>query len=216
MQADVKLQQAVLAELEWEPSVHAGHIGVTARDGIVTLFGHVENFAEKHGAEMAARRVKGAMAVAEEIEVQIPFERTRGDDAIAAAAIERLAWDSSVENGAISIKVEAGWVTLSGEVQSIHQKDAAMQDIRGLLGIVGVSNQITVKSDLNATNICNDIEHALQRSWLFDAKTIRVAANGGCIRLSGTVPSLHDWELATAVAWSAPGASSVQNDMVIG
>ena len=95
MSQDSKLQQAVLSELDWEPSVTAAHIGVTARGGVVTLTGHVESFIEKHAAETAARRVKGVKAVAEEIEVKLPFQRKRGDDDIAAAAIERLSWDSS-------------------------------------------------------------------------------------------------------------------------
>jgi osmotically-inducible protein OsmY len=62
---DSELQQAVLSELAWEPSVIAAHIGVTAIAGIVTLTGHVETFAEKHTAEAAALRVKGVEAVVE-------------------------------------------------------------------------------------------------------------------------------------------------------
>ena len=95
MSHDSQLQQAVLYELAWEPSVTAAHIGVTANAGVVSLTGHVESFVEKHAAEMAARRVRGVKAVAEEIEVRLPFEAKRGDDDIAAAAIERLAWDVS-------------------------------------------------------------------------------------------------------------------------
>ncbi len=90
MTQDTHLQQSVLAELEWEPSITAGHIGVTADDGVVTLTGHVASFAEKQAAETAARRVKGVKAVAEEIEVRLPFYGERGDDEIAAAAINRL------------------------------------------------------------------------------------------------------------------------------
>ena len=129
MPFDKQLQQAVLAELDWEPSVLAGHIGVTANDGVVTLSGHVESFAEKHAAETAAGRVRGVKAVAEEINVELPFERIRGDDDIAAAAIERLSWDTSVPRDAITVKVEQGWVTLTGQVSWYYQKAAAEQAI---------------------------------------------------------------------------------------
>ena len=112
MSTDIQLKQAVLAELTWEPRVNAAHIGVMANAGVVTLSGHVENFEEKYAAERAVRRVRGVKAIAEEIEVQIPFERERGDDAIAEAAIDRLAWDVSIPRDAIMVKVEKGWITL--------------------------------------------------------------------------------------------------------
>ncbi len=116
MSHDTQLQQAVLAELSWEPSVTAAHIGVAANAGVVTLTGHVGSLAEKHAAEAAARRVKGVKAVAEEIEVRLPFETKRTDEDIALAAIERLAWDVSVPRDAVSVKVENGRINLSGQV----------------------------------------------------------------------------------------------------
>jgi osmotically-inducible protein OsmY len=116
MSNDSHLQQAVLAELTWEPSVTAAHIGVAVQAGIVTLTGHVESLAEKHAAEAAAWRVKGVKAVAEEIEVRLPFETKRTDEDIAAAAIDRLAWDVSIPRDTIGVKVEKGWITLTGQV----------------------------------------------------------------------------------------------------
>ncbi len=73
---DKLLQQSVQTELDWDPSVYAAHIGVTANAGVVILTGHVGNFVEKHAAEMAARRVKNVNAVAEEIEVRLSASRT--------------------------------------------------------------------------------------------------------------------------------------------
>src|SRR5471032_2601526 len=103
--SDTKLQKAVLEELAWEPSVTAAHIGVTASAGIVTLTGHVENFAEKHAAEAAARRVRGVEAVAEEIEVRLAFDAKRSDDQIAAAVINRLDWNVAVPRNAVKVQV---------------------------------------------------------------------------------------------------------------
>jgi osmotically-inducible protein OsmY len=215
MSLDSQLQQAVLAELSWEPSVTAAHIGVTANAGVVTLTGHVESFAEKHAAEIAVRRVKGVNAVAEEIEVRLPFDITRRDDEIAAAAIDRLAWDVSVSRDSVTVRVEKGWITLTGEVDSHYQKDAAEQDVRRLFGVVGVSNLTTIKPQVNASNVSNDIMHALHRSWLFDPKTVTVSAEGGKVRLSGTVRSQRDWQVAAAAAWAAPGTTAVENDIAI-
>jgi hypothetical protein len=82
MIGDLELRQDVLDELEFEPSVNAAHIGVTANKGVVTLTGYVTSYAEKAAAERAARRVKGVKAIAEEIEVRLPSDTKRADDEI--------------------------------------------------------------------------------------------------------------------------------------
>jgi osmotically-inducible protein OsmY len=215
MPNDNRLQQAVLDELSWEPSVTAAHIGVAANSGVVTLTGHVESFAQKHAAEAAVRRVKGVKAVAEEIEVRLPYETKRSDEEIAGAAIGRFEWDVSIPRDTIKVTVDKGWVTLTGEVDWNYQKDAASMDVRALFGVVGVSNQITIKPTVNTSNISDDIMHALGRSWFFDPKTISVSAQGGKVRLTGTVHTWHDRQLAAATAWSAPGATVVENDIAV-
>jgi osmotically-inducible protein OsmY len=208
------LKQSVLDELKWEPSVTAAHIGVIAKDGVITLSGHVENYAEKHAAETAVGRVKGVKAVAEELEVRLPFDTKRGDDAIAAAAIDRLAWDVSVPRDAVKVKVEKGWVTLTGQVGWHYQREAAEQDVRRLFGVIGVSNQTTVKPRPDASNISDNIVDALHRTW-FDPKTVTVTTEGGKVRLTGTVHSWRDREMAESTAWAAPGATTVENDIAI-
>jgi osmotically-inducible protein OsmY len=214
MSHDSRLQKAVLAELNWEPSVVAAHIGVTANAGVVTLTGHVETYAEKHAAEMAARRVKGVNAVAEDIEVRLAFDRQRSDDDIAAAAIDRLAWDVSVPRDAVKVTVEGGWITLTGQVDWWYQKEAAEQDVRRLFGVVGVSNQTTIRPRINVSNLSDDITHALNRSWFFDPRTVTVTAQDGVVRLSGNVRSPHARNVAAVTAWAA-GATAVENDIAI-
>lgn len=214
MSYDNQLQQAVLAELSWEPSVASAHIGVAANAGVVTLTGHVANYADKRAAEAAAFRVKGVKAVAEEIEVQLPFDTKRSDDEIATAAIDRLSWDVSVPRDAVKVKVERGFVTLTGQVDWHYQHDAAQQDVHRLFGVIGVSNQITIKPRVNVLDISDHITTALHRSW-FDPKTIKVSAEAGRIRLTGTVHSPHDRYVAAATAWAAPGATAVENAITI-
>ncbi len=189
---DHQLQRSVQAELDWDPSVATAHIGVTASDGVVTLTGHVGSFAEKHAAETAARRVKHVKAVAEEIEVRLPFETKRGDDEIAAAAVARMAWDVTIPPDAVRVTVENGWLTLTGEVDAHYQRMAAEEDLRPLMGVVGISNQTTIKPKVDTTNVSDDIMHALHRSWFFDPETIHVSAEGGNVCLRGNVHSLHD------------------------
>ncbi|TCL90679.1 osmotically-inducible protein OsmY [Rhizobium sp. PP-WC-2G-219] len=214
MQNDHQLQKAVTEELSWEPSIKAAHIGVTAKDGVVTLSGHVDSYMEKQAAEKAACRVKGVKAVAEEIEVKLAFDTRRTDDEIAAAALNRLEWDVEVPNDVVRITVEKGWVTLTGDVEWHYQQVAAERDVRALMGVVGVSNQTSIKPRVNEKNISENIRHALHRSW-FDAKTINVTAKGGEVHLTGTADSWYDRQLAASTAWAAPGATGVQNDITI-
>jgi len=216
MSDNSQLQQAVLAELNWEPSISAAHIGVSANTGIVTLTGHVDSFLQKHAAQQAALRVKGVKAVADEIEVQLPFDLERTDDQIASAAVDRLWWDVAVPRDAIKINVDKGWVTLTGEVDWYYQKSAADDDIRRLFGVVGLSNQITLKPKVNVPHIRHNIEHALRRAWFFDEGNLTVSADGGTVRLGGTVHSLHDRQAVESTAWAAPGVTDVIDEILIG
>ncbi len=221
MSQDSHLQQAVMAELAWEPSVDPAHIGVTAQNGVVTLSGHVDSFARKLAAGTAARRVKGVKgvkgvkALAEEIEVRLGSHMKRGDDEIAEAALARLSWNVSVPANSVKVEVEKGWVTLTGQLDWNYQRDAAGEDIRWLFGVVGVSNNTTIKPRVNTSNLSDDITHALHRSWFFDPDTVKVSASGGKVKLTGSVDSFHDRAVAAETAWAAPGATSVENDIVV-
>jgi len=215
MSQDSKLQQAILAELNWQPGVGAGHIGVTAKDGIVTLTGHVENYPHKHAAELATRRVKGVLAVADEITVELPVNTEKTDEEIAAAAVERLAWNVSLPREGIKVTVADGWLTLTGEVAFYYQSLDAAREVHSLMGVVGVSNEITIKSRVNTDDLQKDISYALNRSWFFDRDAITVSVEGGVVRLGGTVHSPHEREVAALTAWSAPGVTAVRNDLVV-
>jgi len=215
MSADSDLKKAVLDELGWEPSVNAAHIGVTADRGVITLTDHVDSLANKVSAEKAASRVKGVRGVAEEIEVKLPWEIKRGDEELATAAIGRFSWNSLIPADALKVKVSKGWVTLKGTVAWQFEKEAAEQDIRTLSGVIGVSNEIEVRPAVNASNVKDAIERALHRSWYYEPDTIVVSAVGGKITLTGSVGAWNARRLAGSTAWSAPGAISVVNDIVV-
>jgi osmotically-inducible protein OsmY len=215
MITDERLTQDVAAELAWDPSVTATDLGVTAKDGIVTLTGHVTSFAQKHAAEIAARRVNGVMALAEEISVELPFEHRRTDEDIAAAVVNRLGWDASIIPDTVTAQVQDGWVSLDGAVDWNFQRDAAALDVRSLLGVVGLSNRITIKPRANAHDIALGIKGALGRSWFFDPKRVGVDVHGDRVRLTGSVHTEHERRLAALMAWNSPGVAMVENDLAI-
>ncbi|GAB1478224.1 BON domain-containing protein [Paracoccaceae bacterium] len=219
MSIDTVLKAEVLAELEWEPMVDPSHIGVTVRDGLVTLTGHVKSYWQKRAAEKAAGRVRGVKAVAGDITVRLPVEVSRGDEEIAAAAVNRLDWDSVVPHDAVKVLVTDGNVTLSGTVAQAYQRAAAGQAVQSLWGVLSLANDITVMGPpprpVNPNQIADDIRRALNRGW-FAADTVHVAARGGTVTLSGSAATLRDRELAVATAWSAPGTMVVQDHIRIG
>lgn len=211
MSPDAKLQRDVLAELNWDPRLSAGHIGVTANAGLITLSGHTENYAEKYFAERAARRVKGVRGVTEEIVVQLGHLGGQTDEDITAAVVNRLCWDVSIPTGLITATVEDSWVTLTGEVPWRFEVEAAGKIAERTVGVLGVTNEVTIRPSVDAHNLEDEITHALHRSWFFDPKLVTVTVHGGNVTLTGVVPTISARKAAERTAWSARGVRHVEN-----
>lgn len=210
------LRRNVLNELAWDPTFDATHIGVAADNGVVTLTGHVTTYAEKLAAERAAQRVTGVRGIAEEIEVRPPYAKKTKDDEIAERAVRILQWDVSVPTGRISVKVEKGWVTLSGTVDWDYQRGAAAADIQKLSGVMGLINLMKVQPAVRATDVKHKIEEAFRRNAALDAGEIRVSAVDGTITLSGRVRNWAERNTAERAAWSAPGVTAVEDHLLVG
>ena len=211
MNEDLQLQKMVIDELEFEPSVKAAHIGVSARDGVVTLSGHVESYAEKFAAERAARRIKGVKAIAQELEVQLPFEHKTADDEIAARAVHFLDWDVAIPRGRISVKVEHGIVTLNGAVDWAYQRAEAEYDVRKLTGVKGVINDIMIVPRADIEDVRAKIRAALERNAELEANNITVSVADGKVTLGGKVKAWTEREAAERAAWSVAGVRQIED-----
>jgi len=216
MKTDSELQKDVMNELKWESSINkASEIGVSVKDGVVSLSGSVEDFSQKRAAEKATLRVAGVKALAEEIDVKLMIGNKRTDAEIAQASVNALKWNNSVPEDAVKVKVEDGWVTAEGKVNWGFQKTAVNSALDHLVGVTGVTNVVTITPTIIPSDVQHQITAAFERSATIDSNTITVENKGNGVVLGGTVRSYTEKNDAEHAAWNAPGVSAVQNNIEV-
>lgn len=213
--SDSQLQHDVMAELEWEPSIDHADIGVAVNDGVVTLSGYVKSYPQKVAAEKATRRVAGVRAIAEEIKVRFASDPKTADHEIAKRIIDMFAWNVSIPDDKIKVKVEHGWVTLSGIVDWHYQSNEARVAAGRVTGVTGVSNLIEVKKLPVASDVKDRIMAAFKRQADLDAGTVTVVTDGSTVRLGGKVKNWNERGIAERAAWAAPGVNKVEDNIVV-
>jgi osmotically-inducible protein OsmY len=215
MNTNIELQRDVLDELLYEPSVDPAEIGITAKDGIVTLSGKVNSYAEKWSAVRAAERVGRVRAVVDEITVELPSKYQRTDEDIAHAVLNTLKWDVLVPEERIKIHVENGWIILKGTVDYKHQQIAVENAIRNLAGVKRITNHIKVAPVTTPSEVKTKIENAMRRAAEVDVQKIHVDVRGAKVILRGKVRSWAERNEAERAAWSAPGVTEVDDGLLI-
>ena len=215
MKTDAELKKDVLTELAWDPLVPEARVGVTVNEGVVTLTGHLDTYAEKIAAKRAIERVSGVKAIAVELDVIPLGVHQRSDTEIATAAEHALSWNTSVPQDRVKVIVEKGWVTLSGELDWNFQRRAVERMIRPLKGVVGIIDNIRLKALPVPVNLSNRIQDALTRQAVREAKRIEISMDGSVVTLRGHVHSWAERSAAEGATWSAPGVSRVINQLTI-
>jgi osmotically-inducible protein OsmY len=212
---DKALKKLVDDELEWQPSIDCADVGVIVENGIVTLTGHVANYAQKIAAEAAVKRVKGVRGFVDRLEVQLFGAKDDTDEAIAERIANLLDWDVTVPKGAVKVQVVNGYVTLTGQVDWNYQRSAAEHGLRRLRGVRSLSNQIAVKPRVEAGDIKRRIEQALDRQADLTADNIRVTVVGDRVCLDGKVRAWTERDTIERAAWAAPGVKAVEDRVSI-
>ncbi|MEP7350787.1 MAG: BON domain-containing protein [Sphingorhabdus sp.] len=215
MKSDSRIQQDVMDELQWEPSVDHANIGVAVSDGIVTLSGFVSTYTSKLAAEKAARRVAGVRGLAEEIEVHLASDPKTADPEIAKRIADVFDWSATIPKGKVDVKVEHGWVTLNGTLDWHYQREAAREAAARINGVKGVTNMIAVKKSPSGVDVRERIVAAFKRAADIDSSTINVMVDGDKVRLGGKVHSWHERQIAERAAWAAPGVNRIEDNIMV-
>jgi len=215
MKTDFELRSDVLSELLWDPSIRNEDIAIAVKDGVVTLAGTVDSYAQLYAAERAIERVKGARAIVNDLIVKLPGAHVRSDADIAHAAIAALHWDVQVPEDQIRVKVSNGWITLEGEVALHYERQAAERTVRFLMGVRGVSNRITLRNVPAPDDLKHAIADSLKRQAELDSEGITVETSGSHVTLRGTARSMVERRDAERAVWNAPGVTGVENELIV-
>jgi osmotically-inducible protein OsmY len=216
MKSDSQLKQEVEDELMSNAAVDANGIGVAVVDGIVTLTGHVPDYAKKVAAEKCALRIAGVVAVVVGIDVKLRESEQRTDEDVALSVSAALDWIAGLEEHAIKIKVEKGWVTLSGEVEDGYRSHMAEKNIVHMRGVTGVTNNIRIRGVASPLDIEYNIRKAIQRHTDRELKHVGVEVDDGRVVLSGRLSSTIERSIVSGAARSTPGVKAVVDRLVIG
>jgi osmotically-inducible protein OsmY len=209
---DKMLRDIVIAQLDFDPEVNPSGIGVAAEDGVVTLSGSVDDYAQKVAAEKAVKRLFGVKGLANELMVRMVSERTNTD--IAKDAIYLLECDVHFLGSNVTVTVEDGLLTLEGTVEWDFQKVAAEKAVQCIRGVEAVANLIEVAPAASPANIQKRIEEAVCHNAEVDARQIKAPTSDQVAVLSGNAHSRPEREETVRAAWSVAGVVRV-GDMIV-
>jgi osmotically-inducible protein OsmY len=215
MKTNEELQKDVQDAIKWEPLLHAAEIGVTVKDGVVTLTGVVDSYSKKMEAEDATKKVAGVKAVVEKLVIKYGTFGKKTDNEIATEVLSALKWNWQVPSDKVKVKVEDGWITLEGELTWNYQKIAVKSALKDLTGVTGITNNIIIKSESKDQIEKAGIERAIARNWSINNRDINVNVSGNIVTLSGTVNSWYQKDEAERIAHNAPGVWAVYNELTI-
>jgi osmotically-inducible protein OsmY len=208
------LELDVKDELDWDPMLDDARVVVKADDGHVTLSGTVPSFYDYTRATEDAWTIGGVRDVDNELLVGLVGEAIT-DAEIMDSSARALDADKFVPSGSVKATADKGWVTLTGQVRNHFQRQAAMHAVRGLDGVLGVTDDVEISSEPIPSDVADRINKAFRRNAIIDDSLIDVTNTGHTIYLDGTASSYAARAEAENTAWAAPGVTDVVDRLAI-
>jgi osmotically-inducible protein OsmY len=209
------VHEAVQRELEFDPLVDAAGVSVKNMNGNVALNGTVPSYPQCQEAAAAAKRVKGVTKVRNHLMVGLPAADYRDDAILTTAANNAIALAVRVPS-TVEASATEGDVWLTGRVGYRYQRDAAEQAVAGLTGVRGIVNDIEVFSYMEAAEVTNLVQGALNRyALIHDTSEIEVDASEGTVTLTGHVATWAEHDMVIDAAWMGTGVKNVRDDLIV-
>jgi len=215
MKTDEEIRRDAEAELRWAPNVDEKDMAVKVSGGVASLSGFARSYIDRHEAEIAVKRVAGVAAVANDLAVRLPSIDEVPDPELARNIVTAIRFEMPAAHEHLQAVVRDGHVMLGGTVEWGFLKDQAERTVRPLRGVKSVTNQITVNPRIAPSEIKRKIQSALMRSAQLDSNAIQVESREGAVTLRGKVRSWSERQEAQETAWSAPGVTSVTNNITV-
>ncbi|MGZ5092140.1 MAG: BON domain-containing protein [Burkholderiales bacterium] len=215
MRSNTEMKADVEQEMRWDADIDPTDIGVTVKDGVVSLSGTVRSYSQRWQAERDAKRVAGVVGLSNDIQVRLPSDAERSDPELAREAVSALKMQLPYVCQSIQAVASNGHVRLEGTVEWNYQRERAEEAVRRVSGIRGVTNALTVEPKTSPVDVKHKIEDAFRRSAEVDANRITVRTDGGQVFLEGAVRTWAEREEAQRAAWLAPGVRDVQNRLMV-
>jgi len=202
-------------ELFWDPKVDSEAIAVSADDGKITLRGTVGSFRQKREAKKAAERIYGVTSVDNKLQVRLMNDAKRDDADIRGDVLQALMLDSLVPS-TIDVKVDDGFVTLTGTADWQYQRDEAEFMAATVVGVLDVDDDVTLSGQTpKASDVKDSIKNAFKRNAKLDADDLSVATSNGTVTIEGVVSSWSEHDEALEAAWAAPGVTDVDDQILV-
>jgi osmotically-inducible protein OsmY len=215
MSWDADLASEVRDELVWDPKVDNTEIAIAANDGKITLRGSVGSLREKREAQKAAEKVFGVVSVDNRLDVKLMDDQRRLDAELRADVLQALMLDNLVPS-TVDARVDGGLVTLTGKANWQYQRDEAEFVASNIVGAVDVFDEIELEHPTpDAGDVKESIKKAFKRNASLDARDLQISTKPGTVTIKGTVTSWAEHDEAMEAAWSAPGVTSVRDQMTV-
>jgi osmotically-inducible protein OsmY len=141
------------------------------------------------------------------------------DKAIKKNVEDELQWDPDIKTTDVAVSVKNGVVALSGFVSNYAQKFQAEADVKRVVGVSGVANDIEVRlpsSDKRPDpEIARNAVSALQTQLPNSYGNIKVVVRDGWITLEGAMEWQYQRERAEAAVRRLQGVNGVINSIQV-